>query len=76
MERPEALETGSVVMSGIEQSQVLEALRIVEQIRDSEVHPSEYGYPDVSSRLVKVLVSTVHRNAFWTGLRPIDVSEN
>ena len=72
MERPEALEAGSIIMCGIETENVLEALEIVEASSQSLVPPPEYGYPDVAARMVNVLVSTVHRTAFWTGLRPLD----
>jgi len=72
MERPEALESGSIIMCGIEKSNVLEALEIAEAGSQSLVPPPEYGYPDVAARMVNVLVSTVHRTAFWTGLRPLD----
>ena len=71
MERPEALERGSIIMCGIETNHVLEALEIVESSGTTVTPPPEYNYPDVSTRIMNVLISTVHRNAFWNGLRPL-----
>ena len=69
MERPEALEAGSIIMCGISPDQVLEAVRIVETSTRSQVQPPEYQIPDTSTRVANVLVSTVHQQAFWSGLR-------
>ena len=69
MERPEALESGSIIMCGIEPEHVLEALRILESSPKSLVPPDEYQIPDTSTRVTNVLISTVHQQAFWTGLR-------
>jgi UDP-N-acetylglucosamine 2-epimerase (non-hydrolysing) len=69
MERPEALEAGSIIMCGISPDQVLEAVRIVETSAKSLLPPPEYQIPDTSTRVANVLVSTVHQQAFWSGLR-------
>ena len=68
MERPEALEAGSIVMSGIEKSRLLEAIELVETSKLSLVIPAEYQIPDTSTRVVNFLISTVHQHAFWNGL--------
>ena len=69
MERPEALELGSIVMSGIEAEQVLEAMRILEESKRVSTLPTEYFYPDVSTRLLNFILSTVHLHDFWAGIR-------
>ena len=68
MERPEALEAGSIVMSGIEKSRLLETIELVETSNPSSVIPAEYQIPDTSTRVVNFLISTVHQHAFWNGL--------
>jgi hypothetical protein len=68
MERPEALEAGSIVMSGIEKNHLLEAIELVETSTLSPVIPVEYQIPDTSTRVVNFLISTVHQHAFWNGL--------
>jgi UDP-N-acetylglucosamine 2-epimerase (non-hydrolysing) len=71
MERPEALEAGSIVMCGIESDKVIEAIDYLEKSYTSAVPPKEYQFPDTSTRVANVLISTVHKQAFWSGLRKL-----
>ena len=71
MERPEALEAGAIVMCGIESDKVIEAIDYVEKSHPSAVPPKEYQFPDTSTRVANVLISTVHKQAFWSGLRKL-----
>jgi UDP-N-acetylglucosamine 2-epimerase len=68
MERPEALEAGSIVMSGLEKERLLEAVELIESSQPSAVIPVEYQIPDTSTRVINFIISTVHQNAFWNGL--------
>lgn len=71
MERPEALEAGSLVMCGLEPERVLEALEIVENSQKPEPTPVEYSFTEVSMRIVNFLISTVHKHALWNGLHKL-----
>lgn len=71
MERPEALEAGSLVMCGLEAERVLEAINLVENSVKPQPTPHEYAFPDVSMRIVNYLISTVHKNEFWNGIRKL-----
>jgi UDP-N-acetylglucosamine 2-epimerase (non-hydrolysing) len=71
MERPEALEAGSLVMCGLEAERVLEAIDLVESSIKPQPTPHEYSFPDVSMRIVNFLISTVHKNEFWNGIRKL-----
>lgn len=71
MERPEALEAGSIVMCGIESERVLEAIEIVEKSDFPTPSPMEYKFDDVSTRIVNFLLSTVHKNQSWNGIRKL-----
>ena len=71
MERPEALEAGSLVMCGIQADRVLEAIEIVENSQKPVPVPKEYEFPDVSTRIVNFLLSTVHKYEFWNGIRKL-----
>jgi len=72
MERPEALEAGTIVMSGIESDRVIEAINLVESGGFASITPSEYRIPDTSTRVVNFLISTVHQYNFWNGIRKLD----
>jgi UDP-N-acetylglucosamine 2-epimerase len=69
MERPEALEAGSILMSGITSLGILESLRIMENSPKSQLPPTEYFIPDTSTRVINYIASTVRQHAFWSGLR-------
>jgi UDP-N-acetylglucosamine 2-epimerase (non-hydrolysing) len=72
MERPEALESGSIVMCGINANEIIEAIHLVENSENCKSPPFEYEIRDTSSRVVKFISSTVRRNSFWIGLRETD----
>jgi UDP-N-acetylglucosamine 2-epimerase (non-hydrolysing) len=69
MERPEALESGSILLSGITSAGILEAISIVEKMPQSRTKPQEYLIPDCSTRVINFISSTVHQHDYWSGLR-------
>jgi UDP-N-acetyl-L-fucosamine synthase len=69
MERPEALESGSIVMSGLTSQGILECVELIERVGISSEIPAEYLISDTSSRVVKFIESTYRQHAFWNGLR-------
>jgi UDP-N-acetylglucosamine 2-epimerase (non-hydrolysing) len=72
MERPEALESGSIIMSGITELGILEAIEILESGAPSKFGPPEYLIQDSSTRVVNFIASTIHQHSFWNGLRKIE----
>lgn len=69
MERPEALETGTVLMSGLSFQAIEEAMLVAETSKFKPVPPIEYEIEDSSERTVRFIVSTLGRHNFWTGKR-------
>jgi UDP-N-acetyl-L-fucosamine synthase len=71
IERPESLDAGSIVMSGVEPVGVLEAMSTLvdggADRRPSSVAP-EYTIADCSRRVVRFIVSTARRHSRWAGL--------
>jgi UDP-N-acetylglucosamine 2-epimerase (non-hydrolysing) len=73
IERPEALDTGSIIMTGLDAENIVEAIEVV--VRDKTVGshvPSDYAIDNCSERAVRFIVSTHRRNAQWSGLRIVD----
>ena len=68
MERPEALEAGSIVMSGTKPENVIQAMEIVLNTDPVKNLPSEYLISDTSSRVLNYIVSTVNQHNFWNAL--------
>jgi UDP-N-acetylglucosamine 2-epimerase (non-hydrolysing) len=69
MERPEALEAGSIIMSGISKIGISEAIRIVSHLPSAVSIPAEYLIPDTSTRVINFIASTIHSHNFRNGLR-------
>jgi UDP-N-acetyl-L-fucosamine synthase len=72
IERPEALDTGGIMMTGLDAGDVVVATRLsmsAGRARD-ELQPADYRIGNTSERVVKFLLSTVRRHADWAGLRP------
>ena len=72
IERPEAIESGSVILSGIEYQAILDS---IENILSSDVQPTpphEYLIQDCSQRVVRIIQSTLPNYNFWSGKRISD----
>lgn len=71
MERPEALDAGGIIMTGLDPYGVCEAVRVtVEQVAaDGVPCPADYRVPDTSRRTVDFILSTVRRHHEWAGIR-------
>ena len=69
MERPEALETGTILMSGLSTEQVLTAIEYVETRVSEPETPPDYLIENSSDRVISFILSTHHVHAFWSGRR-------
>jgi UDP-N-acetylglucosamine 2-epimerase (non-hydrolysing) len=69
LERPEALESGSIILSGIDDSGILNAIELLEKTEKSTNPPAEYFISDTSNRVVRFIGSTINQYYFWSGLR-------
>jgi UDP-N-acetylglucosamine 2-epimerase (non-hydrolysing) len=68
MERPEALEAGSIVMAGIKSDQVLNAIKIITENPRSLTVPDAYKVEDCSIRISNFILSTINEYKFWNSL--------
>jgi UDP-N-acetylglucosamine 2-epimerase (non-hydrolysing) len=71
IERPEALDSGGIIMTGLDPGGVLEAIRVtVDQVAVAGVPcPADYRVTDTSRRVVDFILSTVRRHHDWAGIR-------
>jgi UDP-N-acetylglucosamine 2-epimerase len=69
MERPEALESGSIIMSGLNRVGILKSIDVLESGPTSKSPPYEYLIPDTSTRVINFITSTIYQHKFWNGLR-------
>ena len=73
MERPEALDSGSIIMTGLRKDEVLAGINAVISQRNSyeNTMPPGYEVSDFSKRVVNFILSTVWRHHEWAGLREV-----
>ena len=69
MERPEALEAGSILMSGINSGSLIAAINFRLDSEVGQNPPAEYLIQDSSLRTVNFILSTLQNFHFWSGLR-------
>jgi len=71
IERPEALDAGGIIMTGLDPQGVVEAVEVmVAQVAAEGVPcPVDYQVPDTSRRVVDFILSTVRRHHDWAGIR-------
>jgi len=73
MERPEALEFGSIVMSGLKASNIISAIEEVtsKPMAQSQItnFPPGYEIEDCSTRVIRFILSTAERHHEWAGIR-------
>jgi len=76
MERPEALESGGIVMTGLKAANVIAGIRSVTEdgsyANETNVQlPAGYEVTDCSTRVVRFMLSTVSRHHEWAGIRKL-----
>lgn len=72
IERPEALDSGAMVLAGLDPASVVEAVRtVVHQREAGDVPdvPAEYEIRNCSQRVVNFIVSAAARHHQWAGIR-------
>ncbi|MCD4533746.1 UDP-N-acetylglucosamine 2-epimerase (non-hydrolyzing) [Nocardioides sp. cx-169] len=71
IERPEALDAGSILMSGTDPANLIRCVALALDPGQRRDIPAEYEIDNCSSRTVAFIASTFHRHAEWAGLRPL-----
>jgi UDP-N-acetylglucosamine 2-epimerase len=77
MERPEALEFGGIVMTGLKAANVIDGIRSVTEDGSStketsaNLLPAGYEVTDCSTRVVRFMLSTISRHHEWAGIRKL-----
>ena len=74
IERPEALEAGTIMMTGLHAGDLVQAIRHVTeqggQTPQTSRLPEGYEIRDTSARVVRFILSTAGRHHAWAGIRP------
>src|SRR5699024_7795385 len=68
IERPEALDTGSIIMTGLDAENVVETIVAVRSEDQVDSETCEYSVRDTSNRVVRFILSTWRRHSSWAGI--------
>jgi UDP-N-acetylglucosamine 2-epimerase len=71
MERPEALDTGNIILTGLNPDTILQAIKVVTEEKASlgkHSIPAEYEVQNVSQRVVKLIIGTAKLSNVWDGI--------
>jgi len=69
MERPEALETGTIMMSGLSSERVINSIEYMAASTSEISIPNDYQIENTSERVLNFIFSTYHVRDFWCGAR-------
>lgn len=73
MERPEALDAGSIVMTGLRADEIIAGVEEVTRPDDLGLQvPNDYEVADTSRRVARFMLSTIGRHHEWAGIRSLD----
>lgn len=69
MERPEAMDSGSIILTGHDAESVINAIRLVtSQSFDKNEIPVEYTIKNTSQRVLKIIMGTARLSNSWQGI--------
>lgn len=73
MERPEALDSASIIMTGLQSDEVLAGIEAAIALpnKNENSWPPGYEVTDFSKRVLRFILSTVWRHHEWAGLREV-----
>lgn len=77
IERPEAMDTGSIVVTGVDPDVIIEAIRLQtsKDMTSREIFvPDDYKIDNTSHRVVKLILGTAKLSNLWNGIKYNDLS--
>lgn len=79
IERPEALDTGNIIVTGLDQAAMLAGITASVTMRDQRIAagiapvvPEDYQIPNTSERVAKLILGTARLSNSWDGIRMHD----
>jgi len=77
IERPEAMDSGSIVVTGLDPHVIVAAikLQISDQVKETPIHvPQDYRITNTSHRVVKLILGTSKLSHLWDNIRFNDLA--
>ena len=77
IERPEAIDTGSIVVTGVDPEVIIDAVKLQtsQDMLDAEICvPDDYKIQNTSHRVIKLILGTAKLSNMWNGIKYNDLS--
>ena len=74
MERPEAIDSGSIILTGLDKETVLTSLDVVmtqHKIESAKSSPKEYNIKNTSWRILKLILGTAKLSNEWNSIKKV-----
>ena len=70
MERPEAIDSGAIILTGLDLEVVLKSLQLVAEKQEGDANsiPLEYEVTNTSWRIVKLILGTTKMSNDWNSI--------
>lgn len=71
MERPEAMDTGNIILTGLNPMTIVQSIKVVTDEKESQCMqpiPAEYEIENVAQRVVKLIIGTAKLSNMWGGI--------
>ena len=75
MERPEAMDSGSIILAGHEKKVILKSLEVtLDQFNSNKANsiPLDYSIPNTSWRILKLILGTANLSNKWSGIEKLN----
>jgi UDP-N-acetylglucosamine 2-epimerase (non-hydrolysing) len=69
IERPESLDAGSIILTGLDPSNLVRSITLTLVTTDQVGEPKGYESANFSTTVLKFLFSTANKHKFWSGIR-------
>lgn len=73
MERPESLDTGSIILTGLDPEVIIQSVRLVrDEFEDDQFPPvpEDYQISNTSQRVLRLILGTAGLSNKWAGVKP------
>ena len=77
MERPEAMDSGNIIMTGLDSNKILQSIKIAVESKQNLLKPSipyEYTIENTSERVIKLIIGTSNLAHLWDGIVKNDLT--
>lgn len=69
IERPESIDSGSIMLTGLDPENLIRCVNLELETTTPLKSPAGYSDVDFSERVLRIILSTINKHRFWSGIR-------